>query len=439
MTSENYWNKEKETIKPEDLKRLQEKRLRNLVEYVYNNSPFYRIKFTDAGIKPSDIKTLSDLTKLPFTMKQDLRDNYPFGMFCVPMEKIVRLHASSGTTGKPTVVGYTQGDIDMWAEAMARTLMAPGGTKKDIVHNAYGYGLFTGGLGLHYGAEKVGCTVIPASGGNTQRQIMLLKDFGGTILTSTPSYATYLAEKAINDGLDPRSDFNLRIGIFGAEPWSENLRRRIEDMFDIRATNIYGLSEICGPGVAQECTEESGMHIWSDLFLPEVIDPKTGEPGGEGEEGELVFTTLTKEGIPLIRYRTRDLTTIENEPCACGRTHPRMLRITGRSDDMIIIRGVNVFPSQIEHVLMKFPEVGSHYRLLIGKKGPLDTLSIQVEVTPEVISDKVRDMMDLRIELKAQIQEALGINVSIDLVEPGTIPRSEGKAVRIKDMRGKEE
>lgn len=431
-----YWNKEAETIKPDELRKLQGKRLKNLVKYVYDRSAFYRNKFKEAGIKPDDVKDIGDITKLPYTMKQDLRDNYPFNMFCVPMEEIVRIHASSGTTGKPTVVGYTRNDIDMWTEAMARTIVAPGGSKKDILHNAYGYGLFTGGLGFHYGGEKVGCAVIPVSGGNTKRQLLLLKDFGGTILSCTPSYSIYLAEAALKEGIDPKEEFKIRIGIFGAEPWSEAMRKRIEDILDIKATDVYGLSEICGPGVAQECEEQKGAHIWSDHFYPEVIDPETGEQVGDGERGELVFTTLTKEGIPLIRYRTRDMTVLDNEKCACGRYHPRMLKVRGRSDDMLIIRGVNVFPSQIEHVLMKFPDVAAHYLLVLGKKGPLDTLTVKVEVTPRVISDKVKDMIRLETALKSELAQALGITVAVELVEPGTIPRSEGKAVRIKDERG---
>jgi phenylacetate-CoA ligase len=430
-----YWNKEAETLKPDELARVQEKRLKHLVNYVYDKSPFYRKKFDELKIKPSDVKSLADIRKLPFTLKTDLRDNYPFGLFCVHMDEIVRIHASSGTTGKMTVVGYTKNDIDMWTECMARTIVAPGGSKKDILHNAYGYGLFTGGLGFHYGAERVGCAVIPVSGGNTKRQLMLLKDFGPTILTCTPSYSIYLAEAAEKEGLDPK-EFDLRVGIFGAEPWSEALRKRIEDALDILATDVYGLSEISGPGVAQECEHKVGAHIWSDHFYPEIIDPKTGEPVGEGEQGELVFTTLTKEGIPLIRYRTRDLTVLDRSKCSCGRYHPRMMRIRGRSDDMLIIRGVNVFPSQIEHVLMKFPDIGSHYLLVVGKKGPLDTLKVQVEVTKDIISDRVRDMMQLQKSLIAELDDTLGISVDVELVEPGTIPRSEGKAVRIKDERG---
>jgi phenylacetate-CoA ligase len=430
-----YWNKEAETLKPDELAKLQEKRLKHLVNYVYDKSPFYRKKFDEQKIKPGDVKTLSDIRKLPFTMKSDLRDNYPFGLFCAHMDEIVRIHASSGTTGKMTVVGYTKNDLDTWTECMARTIVAPGGGKKDILHNAYGYGLFTGGLGFHYGAEKVGCAVIPVSGGNTKRQLMLLNDFGPTLLSCTPSYSIYLAEAAEKEGLDPK-EFDLRVGIFGAEPWSEALRKRIEDAFDILATDVYGLSEISGPGVAQECEHKAGAHIWSDHFYPEIIDPKTGENVGEGEQGELVFTTLTKEGIPLIRYRTRDLTVLETDKCVCGRYHPRMMRIRGRSDDMLIIRGVNVFPSQIEHVLMKFPDIGSHYLLVVGKKGPLDTLKVQVEVTAEVISDKVRDMMQLQKMLMRELDDVLGISVDVELVEPGTIPRSEGKAVRIKDERG---
>jgi len=386
-------------------------------------------------LKVSDINNIDDITKLPFTQKSDLRDNYPYGMFCTDLRNIIRVHASSGTTGKPTVVGYTRNDIDMWSEVMARSIVAPGGTKNDVLHVAYGYGLFTGGLGLHYGGERVGCTVIPVSGGNTQRQLLLMHDLKSTILACTPSYAVYIAEYAEKEGIDPKEDLNLRIGIFGAEPWSESIRKRIEDALDLKAFDIYGLSEIVGPGVAQECEEQNGAHIWSDHFFPEIIDPETGEQLGEGEEGELVFTTLTKEGIPLLRYRTGDRTVLEYDKCACGRYHPRIMRIKGRVDDMLIIRGVNVFPSQIEHVLMKIPEVGSHYLLIVDKKGPLDVLTVRVEVTDKIISDKVKDLMELEEKIKNSISNALGLNVDVELVEPGEIPRSEGKAVRIKDLR----
>jgi len=430
-----YWNKEAETLKRDELEKLQEKRLKSIVNYVYKNSRFYREKFKELNLKISDINNIDDITKLPFTQKSDLRDNYPYGMLSADMGNIIRVHASSGTTGKPTVVAYTRNDIDMWSEVMARSIVAPGGTKNDVLHVAYGYGLFTGGLGLHYGGERVGCTVIPASGGNTQRQLLLMHDLKSTILACTPSYAIYIAEYAEKEDIDPKEDLNLKIGIFGAEPWSESIRRRIEDALDLKAFDIYGLSEIVGPGVAQECEEQNGAHIWSDHFFPEIIDPETGEQLGEGEEGELVFTTLTKEGMPLLRYRTGDRTVLEYDKCACGRYHPRIMRIRGRTDDMLIIRGVNVFPSQIEHVLMKIPEVGSHYLLIVDKKGPLDILTVRVEVTDKIISDKVKDLMKLEEKIKNSISNALGLNVDVELVEPGEIPRSEGKAVRIRDLR----
>ncbi|RLI96102.1 MAG: phenylacetate--CoA ligase [Candidatus Altiarchaeales archaeon] len=430
-----YWNKEAETLKRDELEKLQEKRLKSIVNYVYKNSRFYREKFKELNLKISDINSIDGITKLPFTQKSDLRDNYPYGMLSTDMGDIIRVHASSGTTGKPTVVAYTRNDIDMWSEVMARSIVAPGGTKNDVLHVAYGYGLFTGGLGLHYGGERVGCTVIPASGGNTQRQLLLMHDLKSTILACTPSYAIYIAEYAKKEDIDPKEDLNLKIGIFGAEPWSESIRRRIEDALDLKAFDIYGLSEIVGPGVAQECEEQNGAHIWSDHFFPEIIDPETGEQLGEGEEGELVFTTLTKEGMPLLRYRTGDRTVLEYDKCACGRYHPRIMRIRGRTDDMLIIRGVNVFPSQIEHVLMKIPEVGSHYLLIVDKKGPLDILTVRVEVTDKIISDKVKDLMKLEEKIKNSISNALGLNVDVELVEPGEIPRSEGKAVRIRDLR----
>ncbi|MEA1924767.1 MAG: phenylacetate--CoA ligase [Candidatus Altiarchaeota archaeon] len=430
-----YWNKKAETLKPDKLIELQGKRLKQITKYVYRNSGFYREKFRELGLKPDDVRGVDDLGRLPLTKKTDLRDNYPYGLFCTDLGNIVRVHASSGTTGKPTVVGYTENDIGLWTEVMARSIMATGTTRKDVLHVAYGYGLFTGGLGLHYGGERVGCTVIPASGGNTARQLLLMQDLGSTVLACTPSYAVYLAEYAEGEGIDPREDLRLRVGIFGAEPWSEPMRKRVEDALDLKAYDIYGLSEIVGPGVAQECKEQCGAHIWSDHFLPEVIDPKTGEQLGEGEEGELVLTTLTKEGIPLLRYRTGDRTILEYDKCSCGRYHPRMIKVRGRTDDMLIIRGVNVFPSQIEHVLLKIPEVGSHYILVVERRGPLDFLTIKVEVTQDIISDKIRDLMKLEERIKSSISHALGVNVAVELVEPFTLERSRGKAVRIKDLR----
>ncbi|MDQ0286099.1 phenylacetate-CoA ligase [Desulfofundulus luciae] len=429
-----YWDREHETMSREQLRALQLERLQLTIERVYRNVPFYRQRFTEMGIKPSSIRTLEDLRRLPFTTKQDLRDNYPFGLFAVPMSDVVRVHASSGTTGKPTVVGYTQNDINTWAELIARSLVCAGGTKFDVVQNAYGYGLFTGGLGLHYGAERLGAAVVPVSGGNTQRQLMLMQDFGTTILTCTPSYALYMAEEGQKMGLDFKK-MPLKAGIFGAEPWSERMRRQLEEKLDLMALDIYGLSEIMGPGVAMECAEKQGMHIWEDHFIPEIIDPATGEVLPPGEEGELVITTITKEAFPLIRYRTRDITRLDTEPCPCGRTHYRIRRITGRSDDMLIIRGVNVFPSQVESVLLEFGETEPHYLLVVDRKANLDYLEIWVEVAEHMFSDTVRKLEDLEQRLRERIESVLGISARVKLVEPNTIPRSEGKAKRVVDRR----
>ncbi|SFM89083.1 phenylacetate--CoA ligase PaaK [Thermodesulforhabdus norvegica] len=429
------YNIEFETLPREALEAIQLRRLKNTVERVYAVVPFYRKKFDEAGVKPEDIKTLDDLKRLPFTTKQDLRDNYPFGLFAVPMENVVRIHASSGTTGKPTVVGYTARDIQTWAELMARALSAAGATRGDIIHNAYGYGLFTGGLGVHYGAEKLGASVIPISGGNTKRQIMIMRDFGATILTCTPSYALHLAEVAREMGVDPRS-LKLKAGLFGAEPWSEKMRQEIEEALDLVALDIYGLSEIIGPGVSVECIEaKKGLHIFEDHFIAEIIDPETGENLPYGEVGELVITTITKEAFPMIRYRTRDITSLNPEPCICGRTHIRMNRVTGRSDDMLIIRGVNVFPSQIESVLMEIEEVEPHYQLIVDREGSLDTLTVLVEVGEQAFSDEVRKLQELEKKIEKNIKEYLGVSAKVKLVEPKTIARSEGKAQRVIDKR----
>lgn len=429
------YNIEFETLPREALEAIQLRRLKNTVERVYAVVPFYRKKFDEAGVKPEDIKTLDDLRRLPFTTKQDLRDNYPFGLFAVPMENVVRIHASSGTTGKPTVVGYTARDIQTWAELMARALSAAGATRGDIIHNAYGYGLFTGGLGVHYGAEKLGASVIPISGGNTKRQIMIMKDFGATILTCTPSYALHLAEVAREMGVDPKT-LKLRAGLFGAEPWSERMRQEIEEALNLVALDIYGLSEIIGPGVSVECIEaKKGLHIFEDHFIPEIIDPETGENLPYGEVGELVITTITKEAFPMIRYRTRDITSLNPEPCICGRTHIRMSRVMGRSDDMLIIRGVNVFPSQIESVLMEIEEVEPHYQLIVDREGSLDTLTVLVEVGEQAFSDEVRKLQELEKKIEKNIKEYLGISAKVKLVEPKTIARSEGKAQRVIDRR----
>lgn len=429
------WNDDFETLPREALASLQLKRLQNTLERVYAKVPFYRDAFDRAGVRPEQIKSLDDLQRLPFTLKQDMRDNYPYGLFAVPLEQIVRLHASSGTTGKPTVVGYTRRDIDMWAELMARSLTAAGVGRGDVIHNAYGYGLFTGGLGAHYGAEKLGAAVIPMSGGNTRKQIMIMQDFGSTVLTCTPSYSLYLAETAAEEGLDIRS-FALRVGILGAEPWSESIRQEIERKLNIKAIDMYGLSEILGPGVAIECIEaQNGLHLWEDHFIAEIIDPETGQVLPEGDEGELVITTITKEGIPMIRYRTRDITRLIGEPCRCGRTHRRLQRMSGRSDDMLIIRGVNVFPSQIESILMRVEGVEPHYQLVVDREENLDTLEVQVEVTEAIFSDEVRVMQTLGDRIRTEIKDLLNITCKVRLVEPKSITRSEGKAKRVIDRR----
>jgi phenylacetate-CoA ligase len=431
------YNEEFETLPREALKALQLKRLQQVVNRVYHGVGFYKKSFDKAGVTPDDLKTLDDLKRFPFTTKQDLRDNYPFGMFAVPMSNVVRLHASSGTTGRSTVVGYTKRDIETWAELVARCFVAANLTKGDVIHNAYGYGLFTGGLGVHYGAEKLGASVIPMSGGNTKRQLMILQDFGPTAICCTPSYALNLAEQGEALGIDMRS-LNLRVGIFGAEPWSEQMRRQIEEAFDIKALNIYGLSEIMGPGVAMECIDvQEGMHIFEDHFLVETINPETGEVLPPGEQGELVFTTLTKEAFPLIRYRTRDISRLVTIPCRCGRTSYRMDRVMGRSDDMLIIRGVNVFPLQIEAVLIAIEGLEPHYQLIVDRVGTLDTLEVQVEVTDSqfVNADEVKVLQKLEKQLIKDMKDYLGITAKVKLVEPKTIQRSEGKASRVIDKR----
>ncbi|MGX9366146.1 phenylacetate--CoA ligase family protein [Desulfoplanes sp. PS50] len=426
---------ERETMPREELEALQTSRLTYLVDKLYHNVPFYREKFKEQGIKPEQIKSIKDLKYLPFTEKQDLRNNYPYGLFATPKENIVRIHASSGTTGKATVVGYTQRDVDTWATLMARCLVATGGCRRDMVHNAYGYGLFTGGLGMHYGAEKLGATIMPFSGGGTRRQAMLMKDFGSTILCSTPSYAVKLYETVLAAGMTP-DDLKLKIGVFGAEPWSEGMRQDIESKLGIKAYDIYGLSEIMGPGVAIECdAAQDGLHIWEDHFIPEIIDPDTGEVLPHGETGELVITTITKEGIPLIRYRTRDITALNPIPCKCGRTHVRMSRIKGRSDDMLIIRGVNVFPTQIEAILMETHGLTSHYQLLIRREGAMDTLEARVEIDEKLFSDEIKHLQKIEAKIQRDIKEFLGVTAKVSLVEPQSIERSQGKAKRIVDLR----
>ena len=430
-----YWEEEMETLPRVGLESIQLKRLQHLVARVYKTVAPYREKMDAAGVKPEDIQILDDLAKLPFTVKEDLRENYPFGLFTVPMDQVVRVHASSGTTGKPTVVGYTKKDIETWANLMARALTLAGATAKDMVHNAYGYGLFTGGLGAHYGIERLGATVIPVSGGNTKRQITIMKDFASTVLLATPSYALNLAETMEAVGVDPKS-LSLRVGVFGAEPWSENMRDEVERKLNIKAVDIYGLSEVMGPGVAMQCLEgEKGLHIFEDHFLPEIIDPDTGEVLPCGEKGELVFTTLTKEAFPIIRYRTKDISRLMYDTCACGRTLVRMEKVTGRTDDMLIIRGVNVFPSQIEHVLMGTEGVEPHYQIVVNREGNMDTMSVEVEVSEDLFSDEIKVLENITKRIQMDIKDMLGVTCRVKLVEPGTIQRSEGKAQRVIDNR----
>jgi len=431
----SYFNEEFETLPRPALEALQLKRLKDVVERVYASVPFYRQSLDKAGIRPADVTSLQDLQRLPFTTKQDMRDSYPYGLFAVPMEEIVRIHASSGTTGKPTVVGYTKRDIENWADLMARTLVTAGAHKGDIIHNAYGYGLFTGGLGVHNGAERLGASVIPISGGNTMRQLMIMQDFGSTVLTCTPSYSLFMAEEAKEAGID-FSKLKLRIGIFGAEPWSDAMRAEIEDKLNLTALDIYGLSEIMGPGVAMECFEgKNGLHIWEDHFIPEIINPETGQRVKDGERGELVITTITKQGIPLIRYRTRDISSLNYEQCVCGRTHARLARMSGRSDDMLIIRGVNVFPSQIESILVRIEGVEPHYLLVVDRKDNLDTLEVQVEVDERIFSDEIKVLQSLARQIEKEIKDMLGVTCTVKLVEPKTIQRSEGKSKRVMDNR----
>lgn len=429
-----FWEEYIETLPREAIEKIQLQRLRNIVRYAYENVPFYRRKYDEAGVKPDDIQTLEDIARLPFTTKDDLRAAYPYDMFAVPLKKVVRIHASSGTTGQVTVVGYTKNDIETWSNLMARTVVACGVTEDDVVQNAYGYGLFTGGLGFHYGAEKVGATVIPMSGGNTKRQVRVMKDFGTTVLTCTPSYSLYLAEVAEEEGISIK-DLPVRIGIFGAEPWSEKMRAEIEDRLGLRAHDIYGLSEVIGPGVSVECEQRNGLHIFEDHFIAEIINPDTGERLDYGQTGELVLTTLTKEAIPVIRYRTKDLTRLDPEPCACGRHFARMSKVMGRADDMLIIRGVNVFPSQIEEILMQIEGTEPHYQIIVDRQGPLDVMEVQVEVSEQVFSDEMKKLQDLERRIKEEIQTNLGVSCVVKLVEPRTIARSEGKAKRVIDRR----
>ena len=429
-----YWDPHIERMPLEDLHALQEDRLKSTLRYVYDHSAFYRRRFKEAGVEPGDIRTLADVAKLPFTRKADLRDNYPTGMFSAPKSQLVRYHVSSGTTGKPTVVGYTKGDIETWSESLARALTSIGLDRDDVVQVGYGYGLFTGGLGLHYGAERIGAAVLPVGTGNTERQIELMQDLGTTAIACTPSYFMHIMEVAEKMGISIKKDTKLKAGIFGAEPWSLETRKRIEDATGINAYDIYGTSEISGP-LFTECHVKKGIHVWADMFLIEVLEPKTGEPVQDGETGELVFTTLHKFALPLILYRIGDLSIMNSEPCECGRTHPRIMRILGRTDDMLIIRGINVFPSQVESVLMNIPEVGDHWEILVDRKGPLDMMTVRVELTQTGFSDKIGDLMKLRRNISKELKGVLNIAAEVDLVEPGTIPRSMGKAKRVTDNR----
>ena len=430
---DNYFEPDLETAPREVLHWIQSRRLVKMVENCYNNVPLYKKRFDEMGLLPGDIKSIDDIHKLPFTYKTDLRDNYPFGMIAVPKEQLVRIHASSGTTGKQTVVGYTKNDIDVWAKGAARALVAAGATKSDYIHVSYGYGLFTGGLGLHYGAEMLGATAIPVSSGNTKRQVDILRDYGSDFLCCTPSYAMYIGETVRDMGIDPKT-LKLRGGIFGAEAWSENMRREIEKILDIKAYDIYGLSEIAGPGVSFECKEQTGMHINEDFFYPEIIDPETGEQLPDGEYGELVFTCIGKEALPLLRYRTRDICKLSHKPCSCGRTLVKMSKPRGRTDDMLIIRGINVFPSQVEHVLLSL-NMEPNYQIIVDRKNNLDTMEVQVEMSDQMFSDKVRNLEDVEHNIAAALQSTLNIAAKIRLVEPKSLPRSEGKAKRVIDKR----
>jgi phenylacetate-CoA ligase len=428
------WNPNLECMSREKMRELQGQKLKKIVAHAYEHSPFYKKRFDEYGVKPADINSIDDITKLPFTVKQDLRDNYPFGMMAVPMSEILRLHASSGTTGKPIVVGYTQLDLENWSESVARCFTAYGLSKKDLVQVAYGYGLFTGGLGAHDGVHKIGGTVIPTSSGNTEKQLLLMQDFGTTALACTPSYALYMSEEIRKMGLDI-DKFKLRVGIFGAEPWTESMRKELEEKLHIKAYDIYGLTEISGPGVGGECECQNGTHIWEDLFYPEIIDPETLEPVEPGKKGELVFTTLDKWGMPMIRYRTRDLTSLNYATCECGRTAVRMGKILGRSDDMMIIRGVNVFPSQIESILLEFQEFEPYFLIVVDRINNVDTFQIQVEVKSEFYTDEINKLINLRHKLASRVQSVVGIQPEIKIVEPNTIERSMGKAKRAIDRR----
>ncbi|MBR4318750.1 MAG: phenylacetate--CoA ligase [Oscillospiraceae bacterium] len=437
MLESRIYNPEMECMNPEQKRELQGERLRKTVKHVYENVTLYRERMDAKGVSPEDIKTVEDLKLLPFTEKTDLRDTFPFGLFAVPKEQIVRIQGSSGTTGKPIVSGYTEHDIENWTEMVARAMASIGADEKDVIQVCYGYGLFTGGLGAHQGATKVGAMVVPMSSGNTQRQIMMMQELGTTILCCTPSYAAYLGEAIHDAGLVPKKDIKLRAGLFGAEPWTEEMRQHIQESLGIDARDIYGLTEIAGPGVSFECPEKNGAHINDDHVIAEIIDPVTGEQLPYGTAGELVFTTITKEGMPMLRYRTHDICTLYNEKCKCGRTTIRMGRITGRTDDMIIVRGVNVFPSQIETVLVKTPGVAPHYQLIVDRVNNSDTLEVKVEMTEEIFSqtDSLGEMQKLQKYIQAQIKSVVGILTKVTITAPKSLPRSEGKAKRVIDNR----
>ena len=432
---QKYWNDKIETMTRAELEKKQLQLFKEKVRFCYENSPFYNNKFKKTGIKPEDIKTLEDVHKIPFTVKDDLKNNYPLGMLTVNPDDIIEIHASSGTTGNPVVGAYTKNDMDVWQELMARSLYTTGVRNNDVIHIAYGYGLFTGGLGFHYGAQGIGATIVPASGGMTQRQVKLMKDLGATVLCCTPSFAVYLAETMCAEGINPRADLKLKRGLFGAEPWSERIRERVELELGIEAFDVYGLTELCGPGVSIECSQHKGLHIWEDHFLAETIDPKTGEVLPAGEEGELVFTSLTKTGLPVLRYRTRDISILETAKCECGRTHARMLRVTGRSDDMLKIKGVNVFPSQIEYATMGFHELASQYQIILDRPGALDVFKVKVEITEKTMRDPQADLEDLKRRVLEKIHNITGLSPTLELVKPGEIPRTEGKAKRVLDLR----
>jgi phenylacetate-CoA ligase len=429
-----YWDSKMETMDREELGRLQYRLLKTLVYRLYSFSAFYHHRMEEAGVHPDDVKTLADVTKLPFMFKRDLRDNYPDKLFTATKEELVRYHVSSGTTGKPTVVGYTGNDLEEWTVSLARALTSCGLGTKDVIQVSYGYGLFTGGLGLHYGAERIGATVIPTSVGGTERQIELMQDLGATAICCTPSYLLHMGEVAEKMGVSIKKDTKLRTGILGAEPWTAEMRTRIQDWLGIKAYDIYGTSELSGP-LFTECTEQNGIHIWGDFAYTEIVDPKTGEQVADGEKGELVMTILKKEALPIVRYRIGDITSMTKEVCACGRTHPRIMRITGRVDDMLIIRGINVFPSMIEHTLLGIPEVGQHFQIVVDRKHELDTLLVRVELKPEAFSDKITELMKIKENVGRRLESALTVHADVELAEPGSLPRFEGKAKRVTDRR----